>query len=324
MKRLIYITVVLSALCSCEVDVSDEFRDQQNLFVVSGEVVAGEAPRINLSRTITMAEVDTLLYLNEAQLEMGKNDHSFVLDPIGEGFYLNEDLILEPGDVLSLECSGEGLPDASISTRIPEYPLVTDIQFQVDDAFNFTLELSIEDPASVLDYYTFYIMGWSREIVHNYNFDTDEFLIDTSNIFRAYNIWISDPVIEYTGGPRQFNFYDLSDPWGQYFHFSDKQIDGTKHSLTVRNNLARIYNDSIPEIYVHVVKKDQHYFSFIESYIQYDPFPAQDFLQAVQVYSNIDGGFGLLTTESRVIDTIDLSEWYSDPEFLEHMNPAAD
>ena len=324
MKKLIYISAVLSVLCSCEVDVSDQFRDQQSLFVVSGEVVAGEAPQINLSQTITMAEVDTLLYLNEAQLEMGKNEHSFVLDPIGEGFYLNEDLVPEPGDIISLECSGEGLPDASISTRVPEYPQVRDIQFQVDDVFDFTLELSIEDPASTLDYYTFYIKGWKREVVHHYNFDTDEFWIDTSNIFRAYDIWISDPVMEYTGGPREFNIYDLSEPWGQYFHFSDQQINGTNHTLTVSNNLAYLYNDSIPEIYVHVVKKDHHYFNFIESYIQYDPFPAQDFLQAVQVYSNIDGGFGLLTTESRVIDTIDLSEWYSDPDFLESMKSTAD
>ncbi len=59
----------------------------------------------------------------------------------------------------------------------------------------------------------------------------------------------------------------------------------------------------------------------MESYINYDPYPAQDFLQAVQVYSNIEGGFGLFTAESRVVDTIDLSEWYHDPDFLDYMNP---
>lgn len=324
MKKLIYISVVLSVLCSCEVDVTDKFRDQQNLFVVSGQVVAGEAPRINLSRTITMAEVDTLLYLNEAQLEIGKNDHTFVLDPIGGGFYLNEDLVPQPGDILSLECSGEGLPQASISTTVPEYPQVTDLQFQVDDAFDFTLELSIEDPASTLDYYTFYIMGWTMEIVHHHDRDSGEDWVDTSNIFMAYDLRIIDPVMEYTGGPRQFNFYDLSEPWGQYFHFSDRQINGTKHTLTVSENLRFLYNDTIPEIYVHVVKRDVHYFNFIESYIHYDPYPEQDFFQAVQVYSNIDGGFGLLTTESRVIDTIDLSQWFQDPDFLERINPTAD
>jgi hypothetical protein len=72
-----------------------------------------------------------------------------------------------------------------------------------------------------------------------------------------------------------------------------------------------------------MVKRDQHYFKFIESYINYDPYPEQDFFQSVQVYSNIDGGFGLFTAESRVVDTIDLSEWFNDPDFLELMNPGS-
>ncbi len=324
MKRLIYISLILSVLCSCEVDITDKFRDQQNLFVVSGQVVAGEVPRINLSRTITMTEVDTLLYLNEARLEIGKNDSKYVLDPIGDGFYLNEDLVPEPGDLLSLECSGEGLPQASIRTTVPEYPQVTDIQFHVDDAYQYTLEVSIEDPASTLDHYSFYITGWSREIVHHHDRDTGEEWVDTSNVFMAYDLNIVDPVMEYTGGPRQFSFYDLSEPWGQYFHFSDRQINGTKHTLTVSENLRFFYNDTIPEIYVHVVKRDVHYFNFIESYIHYDPSPEQDFFQAVQVYSNIEGGFGLLTAESRVVDTLDLAEWYYDPDFLDLMNPPSD
>ncbi|MCD4710468.1 MAG: DUF4249 family protein [Bacteroidales bacterium] len=195
MKRLIYISVILTVLCSCEVDITDNFRDQQNLFVVSGQVIAGEAPRINLSRTITMTEVDTLLYLNDAQLEIGKNTSQYLLDPIGDGFYLNEDLVPEPGDVLSLECSGEGLPQASIRTTVPEYPQVTDILFQVDDAYEFTLEVSIEDPASTLDHYSFYITGWRWEIVHHHDRDTGEEWVDTSNIYVAYDLRISDPVL---------------------------------------------------------------------------------------------------------------------------------
>lgn len=323
MKKLIQISFILSILCSCEVNVTDKFRDQQNLFVVSGQVVAGEAPLINLSRTIIMTEMDTLLYLYETQLEIGKNDSSYVLDPIGEGFYFNDALIPVPGDVLSLECSGEGLPTASIVTTVPEIPQVRDIQFRVDDAFDFTLEVSIEDPAATLDHYTFYLSGWRREIVHHHDMDTGEDWIDTSNVYMTYHVRILDPVMEYTGGPRNFNHYDLSEPAGEYFHFSDRQINGMSHTLTIRDNLRYIYNDTIPEIHVHMIKKDVHFFNFIDSYIHYDPYPDQDFLQPVQVYSNIEGGFGLLTAESRVVDTIDVSDWYNDPDFLDYLNPVS-
>lgn len=321
MKRVLHISILLSLLCSCEVDVSDQFRDQQNLFVVSGQVIAGEAPRINLSRTITMTELDTLMYLNEALLEIRKNDSLFVLHPEGDGFYKNEALIPEPGEVLRLMCSGEGLPEASIVTTVPEFPQVADIQFEVDEAYDFTLMVSIDDPASSMDHYTFYLSGWRREIAHENDPDTGEEWIDTSNYYVAYRVRITDPVLEYTGGPSRFMFYELDNPTGKYFHFRDQMFNGNRHTLNIKANLRHIYNDTIPEIYVHVIKKDAPYFSFIGSYIHYDPYPDQDFIQPVQVYSKIDGGFGLLTAESRVVDTIDMSQWYENPDFLDYINP---
>ena len=316
MKKIFHIALVVSILCSCEVDVSDKFSDQQNLFVVSGQVIAGEAPRINLSRTITMAEVDTLLYLNDAIMDISLGEDSYIMDPAGDGFYQNENLIPEAGGELILYCTGEGLPPATVSLTIPEYPRVTDIRLQVDDAYNFTLDVDIEDPAHTMDYYSFYLSGWRKEVIHSYDWETEEETVDTSNVFRIYDVRIHDLVIEYTGGPRQFEFYDLSEPGGQYFHFSDKLISGSKHTLTVNDNLRYFYNDSIPEIYVNIIKRDDHYFRFLESYIHYDPYPAQDFLQAVQVYSNVDGGFGLLTSESRVVDTLYVSEWYEELDSL--------
>ena len=322
MKNLLHIFLVLTIICSCEVDVTDEFRNQQNLFVVSGQVVAGQSPRINLSRTITLTELDTLLFLNEAQLEIRKNDTLFVLDPEGEGFYRNESLIPLPGDVLSLRCSGEELPPVSVVATVPDYPQISDLSWEVDSFYNFTLELTIEDPASTADYYSFFISGWNLEVIYRYDGDSEP-TIDTSNVYGAYHLRILDPVLEYTGGPRQFYQYNPSEPYGEYFHFSDRMINGTNHTLTVTDNLFHLYNDSIPEIYVHLIKRDFHYYNFLESYIHYDPFPEQDFIQPVQVYSNIEGGYGLLTAEAGVIDTIDLSEWYLDPDFLDHLGSSA-
>ena len=322
MKKLLQISVILSILCSCEIDITDEFKNTPNLFVVSGQIVAGEVPRINLSKTITLVEFDTLRYINDAHLEIKKNNSLFVLDPEEEGFYKNGNLVPGPGDLLSLDCSGEGMPPASIAIRVPEYPQITNITFLVDSAYDFSLEVEFEDPVSTLDHYTFYLSGWRREIVHHHDSETEEEWIDTSQVYVNYSIWILDPVMEYTGdGPRNFQHYDLSQAWGSSFHFSDKEINGKSHTLTGKGSLFRIYNDTIPEIHVHIIKKDVHYFNFISSYIHYDPYPDQDFIQPIQGYSNIEGGFGLLTAESRIVDTIDVSEWYNDPDFQALVNP---
>jgi len=316
MKRLIYISLVLLALSSCEVDVTDEFRNQQPLFVVSGQFVAGEVPRINLSKTITMTTLDSLMLLDGATVEIGRGDQVYVLGGEGRGCYSNEYLVTEPGDELRLQCSGEGLPTASVVSRVPEEPLVQGMDFQVDENYGFNLDLHFEDPASTEDYYEFYLSGWRKEISHHYH-NGELISVDTSTVYRYYRVQMLDPVMEYEGSNGNYESFGMDSPFGSQFIFSDMQINGMDHTLSVNSNLLWTYNDSIAELYVHLVKKDVHFYNFISTYMHYDPYPDQDFLQPVQVYSNIENGFGLLTAESRVVDTIDLSQWYYDPDFLE-------
>ena len=316
MKRLIYISLVLLALCSCEVDVTDEFRNQQPLFVVSGHFVVGEVPRINISKTITMTTLDSLMLLDNAQVEVWCGGQTYLLGGEGKGCYRNENLVPEPGDELKISCSGEGLPTASIETMIPELPVVRGVDFRVDENFDFVLDLHFEDPALTEDYYEFYLSGWRKEICKSYE-DGELVQVDTSTVYQNYGVRMLDPVMEYEGSYGNYEAFDMASPFGTQFIFSDVQINGTDHTLSVTHNLKWIYNDSIPELHVHLVKKDVHFYNFITTYMHYDPYPDQDFLQPVQVYSNVDNGFGLITSESMVVDTIDLSQWYYDPDFLE-------
>ena len=176
-----------------------------------------------------------------------------------------------------------------------------------------------EDPASTEDYYELYLAGWRTDISHHYH-NGELISVDTNTVYRSYTVMNLDPVMEYEGSFGNYEAYDLDMPRGQEFVFSDQQINGMDHTLSVNSSLLWTYNDSIPELYVHLVKKDVHFYNFISTYMHYDPYPDQDFLQPVQVYSNIENGFGLLTAESMVVDTIDLSQWYYDPDFLELVN----
>lgn len=320
MKKLFYISTILVTLYSCEVDVSDEFRSQQPLFVVSGQIKAGKIPRINLSKTITMTTLDSLMLLDGATVEIGRGDDVYVLESEGKGCYRNEFLIPEPGDELRLSCTGEELPEARVLSRVPGLPLVKGMEFRVDEEFNFFLDLQLEDPADSEDYYEFFLSGWRKEISHHY-LNGELVSVDTNTVFRSYGVFMIDPVMEYEGSHGNYSAFDLDSPFGSQFLFSDQQINGKVHTISVRTSLLQTYNDSIPEIYVNMIKKDLHFYNFISTYMHYDPYPDQDFLQPVQVYSNIENGFGLLYAESQVVDTIDVSQWYSDPIFQEMLNP---
>lgn len=308
-------------MTSCEVDVTEKFSETGSRFVISGEVLAGESPWINISRSITMTQPDTLYYLDNALVELTVEDQIHQLESRGKGFYSCNTVIPEAGQALRLQCSGEGLPPAYVELSIPEVPVVTDVRFSVNDSFEFTLEADLKDPGTTEDYYTFYISGWLTEINHYYDGNSGEEWWDTSRIYTAYHIMVNDPVVEFTGGPRAFYTYESKDPRGSYFHFSDKLFNGDTHTITATGHLNMIYNDTIPEIRVHVVKKDQHYFNFIRTFVLYDPFRAQDFIQPVQVYTNVIGGFGLVTAANPFTQSIDMTPWFTDPDYLNLHEP---
>ena len=301
-------------MTSCEVDVTEKFSDMESRFVISGEVVAGEFPWINLSRSVTMTQSDTLYYLNKALVELTVENQTYQLESMGDGFYSNDSVIPGAGQILQLQCSGKDLAPAYADLTVPQKPLITDIRFNVNDSSIFTLEADLQDPGATEDYYTFYLSGWLTEIIHHHDDNNGEVTLDTNRIYTAYRVMVIDPVVEFTGGPRTFLDYEEEDPTGSYFHFSDRLFNGTTHTIVATGHLGRIYNDTIPEIELHMVKRDRNYFNFIRSYIRYDPFRAQDFIQPIQVYTNVEGGFGLVTASNPFTQTIDMTPWFTNPD----------
>ncbi len=315
--NIIAIIACLPIMVSCEKDITEKFEDsQQNVFILSGELSAFEHPTINLTRSITMAQLDTLQYLNNAQVEIRSGDQSYQMEPGGYGNYTSSELLLQPGQEYHIHCSGEELPDASASVVIPVLPVVSEITLTVGDSLDLHLDIAIDDPATFRDYYTFYISGWLMEI-HVHHDETGIETRDTLNVFTNYHLNIQDSVFEYSGNLQRFQIIEEESRYLSMVHFSDRLFNGSTHHLTVNSFLWSFYNDSIPEINIHLVKHDEHYFNFLESMTRYDPYNDLPIIQPVQIYSNIEGGFGLLTSRSHFTRTIDMSEWYYDPALLE-------
>lgn len=314
MTLRISILAIFMGIVSCEKDISDKFRDtQQNVFVLSGELSAFEHPTINLTRSITMTQLDTLLYLNNAEVEIRWGDEILQLEPIGSGNYTTDEFLLQPGEEYHIHCRGEDLPDASAVLTIPAEPVVTRISCTVDDSLKTSLEISIDDPLEVEDYYSFYISGWLREL-HVHHDENGIETRDTLNVFTNYRIPNLDSLFEYAGDYRNFHVIEEGLMYVSNAHFTDRHFNGTTLKLSIQDHLWRYYNDSIPEINIHLIKRDIHYFNYLESMIRYDPYNDLPIIQPVQIYSNIVGGFGLLTAKTHYTHTIDMSQWYNDPK----------
>jgi hypothetical protein len=314
MKIRCIILILSFLLFSCEKNVTDRFLDaHENVFIISGELSAGEHPVINLTRSITLLQPDSLWFLDNARVEIRGGQDSYLMKSAGYGNYTCEDCIMEAGKEYHFLCSGEGLPDASSTVRIPEIPVLAELTLTADEEYNFTLDLVMNDPAGCDDFYTLYSEGWLTEIVHHHKNDTD--YIDTTTFFTRYRMAFPDSLVEFTGTPGRFSTVEEGYSRASTLHFSDKLFNGGSLHFSSVNAWGSFYNDSIPEVQVCLEHRDEHYFNFIRSIIHYDPNSDLPVIQPIQVYSNIEGGFGLLTTKNTIRRTIDMSRWFHDPDF---------
>ncbi len=238
---------------------------------------------------------------------------------------------MQPGTNYTLSCSTEGMDDASADLYTPAIPEISGLEYSVDTAFNMYINFNFTDHADTDDYYSYFLEGWQREIMHEHFFldGVDSVSIDTSNVYWFFNQNIEDSIAEYNArlGGNRYNSYSIReftdrDIGGYVFLFSDKEINGESYDLSIKFSLLRTYNDSIPEVNLVFERRDKHLIEFLKALERYEPNPDIEIslMQPVHLYSNIEGGYGLVYGLSEYSYTIDVSEWYNDPDLLRRVN----
>lgn len=321
MKAITTIILVMILVASCEVNITDKFNQTSgNQIILSGVFSSYDTAKINLSQSITMTDFDSLKFINDAFVEVESGEDSYQMIFSGNGNYKAPNLIIQPGNEYRLRCTDPNVAEVTASVIVPEMPSGGGFTYHVDEEFWLHLDLNIDDPGNAVNYYSLAVSGWRKVVRHHYDFETFERSEDTVNIYMDYTLIFEDAVIQYSGGPDGFEEVQDEDDRGSMLHFSDHLFNGSQHKLSISIPLVNMYNDTIPEVSVRLYNRDQHYFRFVETLSKYNPDPDFPIMQPIQIYSNIEGGFGLLTAESHLEYKIDMSPWFNDPEFLELLN----
>ncbi|MCF8225232.1 MAG: DUF4249 domain-containing protein [Bacteroidales bacterium] len=316
--RKVLLIILGIGLVSCEREISDEFTEEVgNTFVLSGMISGGEYPRVNVSETIGLLEEDSVKHLNDAMVEANYHSDSYFLKNLGGGEYIGE-VIIEPGDSIQISCTGNDLPEATVSLKVPELPVISDFSYFIDSTYNLHIEMDLIDPSDSKDFYNIRSEGINRHIEYYNGLDDKE--PDTTFSHGFYTTILHDSIADYLAndGGRFHEVYSGATAAGRIVYFTDEGFNGKTQHLYIELSLVYTYNDSIPEIKFQVAKTDENIFSFIESYIRYDPNPDIEIIQPAKIYSNIENGFGLLLSESKRTYIIDVEDVYTDPDFLEY------
>jgi len=300
-KFIISLLVLIGIFYSCDEDSFTTIRElklpehEKKLAVFSK--IYGSNCEIFVSHS--KSSDDTSNYkLIKANIILRKNNKEFFSfvypDDMIVGGFISPTIQLpqsvNKGEKYTLEVISDELGTAKASQTVPRIPVITDISYKEKfyiekyDTLD-QLEFKIVDPGNEENFYFF-------------NFRPTTYTI------KKYHLYLStqtdDPIIKSTYRDTENGFI-----------ISDKTFDGEKRNITMKlgyylNSPSTGENVSFDTILINIKGLSKDYYNFLISKIQYDQSGENPFAEPVNIYSNIENGYGLFSIENPELKVLKL------------------
>jgi len=290
MKK-IFIIIILLQFISCETVLEVELPETETKIVVNTIIGTKQPAEINLSESKSILSTEQeVKVIKDAQIklmEKGEDDGEFTQDIWGT-FYSNS-LLSEEIDY-TLQVESPNFPKVTCNFKIPKPIAIRSVIVKEKEKtewdYTYTidqLEVEIDDPAGEINYYMIAI------------FESED---GETNSSTDYQLGF------YPDAPFD-TFYDSFEiEEGKIgFAFTDGAYDGEtiKYSAEIWNTLEedKIY-------YCELFTINEALYLYLKSREQQDDTDGNPFAQPVTVYSNIDGGIGIVGTYSSAVKKIEI------------------
>lgn len=267
-------------------------QDQEPKIVMNGIISPDMGLWLNLTRSVSPSEPTATSYkpITNGTITYFTSDsllHTISLNSSGN--YYDTTYQPEPGLPYHIEVDVPGLPQASACVTIPDpvpfYEVDTTVVIREDGTINnayhteidFFVEFSIEDPGSVTNHYMLGIYYLDQGKYYPLNAETENLNM---------NIYIKDGI--------------------KILAWDDQEFNGQTGVFTVFFRLSQP-DDFETRFRCVLYSIDDDYFKYLKSYSQNFTVLNEDALlfEAVPVFSNIDGGYGIIAAISSDVRTFD-------------------
>lgn len=273
MKKLSHLLILL-LLISCElmVDVDVPFKAKQvtvNSFFNPDSVWSAQ---VNLNRNIL--DEDGFQEINDAQMVV--YDAGSAIDTLvntGLGHFRSDNERPEPGKTYSLSVKVPGYDDLNSTSSVPFPSPITGVDVYESTANNSTmLKVKLRDNGTETNYYELF-MDLENEY---YNYDKKQ----VEYIRHRIQLISKDPAIP-----------DDNDRFSNSVIFSDARFDGSEPDLTFQTSGSGLSRNGVITVTLKTLSEDGYNYlrtAGLQSSTSGDPFA-----QPVNVYNNIQNGFGI-------------------------------
>ena len=290
MKKIFILLIIASTFISCEKVIPFEGDVMVSKLVINSIFESDSTFKVHVSSSRSVVDTASFLNIEDAEVKILDNNGNIVdvLNHINNGFYMGQ-TYPEENKTYNLEVKH---PSYSNITSLDSLPAPININSidttTVMDPINgdrIQINLNFDDPSSFQNYYLLETYAVSEYILVE-GIDTLEHEIDTA---QQYMI-LTDVVFQNGGSP-----------WRDQGLFNDLLFNGQNKVLEFEipfydesgyeDGYDWSYKISGIRIYLHNISKSYYYYR--TSLELYQNTSGNPFAQPVQVYSNIENGFGI-------------------------------
>lgn len=290
---LIAISTLLTALLlvSCEEIIEYNGPHRNPVLMLQSIQNKDSTIKVNLSQTAFFTDDSDQYFINNAQVEMSLNGAPFetLIKAYTKGYYVSNKKI-RANDVLKIRAS---VPE--FETIIAEDKMPIDANFSLKfisaakDNGEARFELKIQDPKGD----NYYLIAVDFVYISQL-----EYITDTIHMRRFHS---SDPIMQ---GENQFS--DEAIPY-----FTDEAFDGESHTFTIISgddgdeDISYVgLNYKLKYIIVECSQLSEAAFKYLKSYKQAIRYNNNPLAEPIQIYSNVDNGFGVLGMRNKTLKTL--------------------
>lgn len=319
--KSIYTLSILAILLftSCERDSYIELPAHNSMLVINCKFNTDSLWLFRVSESLSMLDTANIKYNTSATIKILKDGQVVETlnnaNQIKDGFYQSRTQP-EIAETYSIEVSSNGFPTATASETLPKSIQVEDIETEIfvtehyrdeyevyDDEgnimpdtmevfeyweFNYNISFVINDNSDESNYYSFFMYtqdtsyAWNEETFEE---DTSKLAIYKNTVYLESN----DPSVVILNNSTIFN---------------DELFNGKNKRITFK---GVGYSDKPSQrYYLKINALSEAYDNYERSYELYWNKDGDPFSEPVQVYSNVNNGFGIFAGFSAATDSVDV------------------
>lgn len=290
---LIAISTLLTALLfvSCEEIIEYNGPHRDPVLMLQSIQSKDSTIKVNLSQTAFFTDDTDRYFIDNAQVEMSLNGAPFetLIKAYSKGYYVSNKKI-RANDVLKIRAA---VPEFETISAEDKMPIDADFSLKfisaAQDNSEARFELKIQDPKGK----NYYLIAADFVYVSQLTYITD-----TIHMKRFHS---SDPIMQ---GANQFS--DETIPY-----FTDEAFDGESHTFTIisgddeDDGISYVSSDyKLKYIIVECSQLSEAAFKYLKSYKQAIRYNNNPLAEPIQIYSNVDNGFGVLGMRNKTLQTL--------------------